>query len=140
MSDMYGSLLSNTFTVKDVAQFKTWFKSYYFGDDIEFFINEETREVCFGGHEQYPCAFPRIRNEEEDIEDAELDVFAKELCEHLVEGEVFSVIAGGNEKLRYVLFDRLIIAQDHPDKPYVKHYSSEDDHELLLKQVQEQKT
>jgi len=135
MADMYGALCSNTFTVKDIEKFKAWFAAYYFGSDIELFIREEGRHVSFGSYEQYPCAHPRRYDEDDDLIDADLETFAKELCEHLEAGEVFTVLAGGNEKLRYVSFDQLIIAQEHPDKPYYEHYSSDDDNGRLIKLV-----
>lgn len=135
MSDMYGTILSNTFTVKDVAAFKAWFADYYFGDDIELPIHEGERHVCFGGDLHYPSAYPRVRDEEGEINDAVLSAFAVELCAHLADGEIFNVVAGGNEKLRYVSFNQLIIAQEHPDKPYYGHHSSDADNEALLEQV-----
>ncbi len=135
MADMYGAMCSNTFTVRDVTQFKAWFANYYFGDDIELFINEKERHVCFGGYEQYPSAYPRQRDEDGEMNDADLSVFAAGLCVHLVDGQIFNVVAGGNEKLRYVDFSQLIIAQQHPDKPYYRNHSSDDGNEDLLKLV-----
>ena len=134
MADMYGTILSNTFTVKDVDKFKAWFSEYYFGYEIELFINEKERHVSFGSEEQYPSAYPRIRGADE-VNDAELHCFSAELCEHLAEGEIFNVVAGGNEKLRYVSFTQLIIAQAHPDKPYYRCHSSDTDDEALLDMV-----
>lgn len=135
MADMYGAVCSNTFTVKDIDKFKAWFEGYHFGDEIELFIREEERHVSFGGYEQYPSAHPRRMDSEGFPEDADLKDFAEELCDHLEPGEVFSVTAGGNEKLRYVSFDQLIIAQEHPTEPHFEHYSSDDGNDVLLKRM-----
>lgn len=135
MADMYGTILSNTFTVKDVAAFRAWFAKYYFGDDIQLFIREGERHVSFGGELQYPSAHPRIRNDDDDMVDVNLSAFSAELCEHLAEGEIFNVVAGGNEKLRYVSFDQLIISEAHTDKPYYRSHSSDSDSDALLKLI-----
>jgi len=135
MADMYGALRSNIFTVNDVEKFKQWFAGYHFGDDIELFLDEGESQVSFGGYEQYPSAYPRRLDSDGFPIDANLEAFAAELCDHLAPGEVFSVTAGGNEKLRYVSFDRLIIAQEHPKDPLYEHYSSEDGNDVLLKRV-----
>lgn len=134
MADMYGAICSNTFTVKDVEKFKAWFQGYHFGDEVELFIRDEHRHVSFGSYEQYPSAHPR-RWDGDDLVDADLAAFAEELCEHLEPGEVFSVTSGGNEKLRYVSFDQLIIAQEHPTEPLYEYRSSEDGNDVLLKRL-----
>lgn len=134
MSDMYGAVRSNTFTVKDVEKFKAWFAGYHFGYEIELFIREGEPDVSFGGYEQYPSAHPR-RFDGDDLIDADLQAFAEDLCEHLEPGEVFSVTAGGHEKLRYVSLDQLIIAQEHPKEPLYEHYSSDDGNDVLLKRL-----
>jgi hypothetical protein len=139
MADMYGAVRSNDFTVKDVEKFKAWFETYHFGGDIELFISEEERCVSFGGYEQYPSAHPRRFDADGSPIDADLQTFAQELCGHLEPGEVFSVTAGGNEKLRYVSFDQLIIAQEHPKDPFYEHYSSDDGNDLLLKRLHGEK-
>jgi hypothetical protein len=136
MADMYGAVRSNVFKVKDVETFKAWFDNYHFGYDIEIWVDSpEEPTVSFGGYEQYPSAHPRRFDEADDLIDADLPAFAEELCRHLEEGEVFSVTAGGNEKLRYVSFDQLIIAQEHPKEPLYQHYSSSDGNDLLLARV-----
>jgi len=135
MADMYGAVCSNVFTVKDVEKFKEWFEAYRFGDDIEPFIREKERHVSFGGYEQYPSAYPRRLDADGLPIDANLEAFAEQLCEHLDPGEVFSVTAGGNEKLRYVSFDQLIVAQEHPKEPLYEHYSSDDGNDVLLKRL-----
>jgi len=134
MADMYGAVCSNVFTVKDVERFKEWFEAYRFGDQIELFVREAERRLSFGGYQQYPSAYPR-RFDGNDFIDVDLEAFANELCEHLEPGEVFSVTAGGNEKLRYVSFDQLIIAQEYPKEPLYEHYSSDDGNDVLLKRV-----
>ena len=135
MSDMYGAVLSNTFTVRDVAAFRAWFAEYHFGDDVELFVDDNKRQVAFGGELQYPSAHPRVSDDDGDVNDADLSAFSAGLCAHLADGEVFTVVAGGNEKLRYVAFDHLVIAQAHPDKPYYRHYGSDAGKEALLKLV-----
>ena len=129
MADMYGAVRSNEFRVKDVEAFKTWFEGYIFGDEIEVWVdtlNEDgSGTVSFGEAGQYPSAYPRIRvwntddglpeNEEDDdweAVEADLDQFAMELRQHLVASEIFQVVAGGAEKLRYVGFTELLIAED----------------------------
>jgi hypothetical protein len=135
MADMYGAVRSNDFTVKDVEKFKVWFQTYHFGYEIELFTSEEERQVSFGGYEQYPSAHPRRFDDDGSPIDADLQSFAKELCDHLEPGEVFAVTAGGNEKLRYVSFDRLIIAQEHAKYPLYERYSSDDANDVLLKRL-----
>lgn len=133
MADMYGAVSSNCFIVKDAAAFKAWFDGYFFGDDIELFVREETREISFAGHEQYPSSYPRLYEEEsEDYVEVELEKFAIELAEYLEEGEVFSVVGGGNEKLRYVSYDQLIIAKAYPEHPIYRIVTSEADHATLI--------
>ena len=69
-----------------------------------------------------------------------MNAFAKELCEHLEPRQIVNVVAGGNEKLRYVSFDQLIIAQEHPDSPYFGIISSDDDDHVLLARVLSKKS
>jgi len=141
MADMYGAVCSNVFQVKDVEKFKEWFAQYHFGQDIELFVRNEERHVSFGGYEQYPSSYPRIMDEEEDeLVEVDLNAFAKELCEHLEPRQIVNVVAGGNEKLRYVSFDQLIIAQEHPDSPYFGIISSDDDDHVLLARVLSKKS
>ena len=136
MADMYGAVRSNIFKVKDVEKFKAWFATYHFGYEIELWVDdEEERTIGFGGYEQYPSAYPRVMDSEDGPNDADLHAFAEQLCEHLQEGEVFAVTAGGNEKLRYVSFDQLIIAQQHPKEPLYERYSSDDANDVLLARV-----
>lgn len=164
MADMYGTILSNDFKVKDVVAFKKWFKEYHFGDETQIFDRVEpdgSGTISFGSGEQYPNAYPRIpagrelsaeELEEmeledddlypedcisEDIEDADLETFAEELRKHLMPKEIFYVIAGGNEKLRYVLFQELIIAEDIPDVIIWENHCSDDDKDKLRKRFYE---
>lgn len=134
MADMYGAVSSNAFTVKDVEAFKAWFDGYHFGHDVTLCVHhEELREVHFSGHEQYPSSYPRKYDEDTgDYEDMELKQFALELAEHLEEGEVLSVVAGGNEKLRYVSYDQLIIAKAYPEHPIYRIVTSDADHATLM--------
>ena len=142
MADMYGTVCSNQFKVKDVQKFKAWFSQYYFGEDVQLYVDTDN-SASLGGHEQYPSAYPRIREtegaDEGELMDVELLPFAQELCVHLADGEVFNLVSGGNEKLRYVAFDQLIITQAHPDKPYYNSIRSDDDGETLLALVLAQK-
>jgi hypothetical protein len=137
MADMYGAVRSNEFKVKDVAAFKTWFDGYHFGDEIDLWIENSVHDsfatASFGGLEQYPTAYPRITAYDEDDEDvdiaeveyADLQTFADELRQHLLPGEVFQVVAGGNEKLRYVGFNELIIAEDVETPSFQAYYSDD---------------
>lgn len=144
MADMYGALRSNGFKVKNVAAFKAWFFTYSFGDEIKVWADTKDSMggpddysgiMSFGGEEQYPNAFPmrKIYDADgyiEETEEADLQVFADELREHLMPGEVFQVVAGGNEKLRYVGFAELIIAED-VKAPSFQAYYSDDGHDTL---------
>jgi hypothetical protein len=133
MADMYGAVSSNNFTVKDVEAFEEWFDGYHFGEDVTLFKNEENLgTLSFAGYQQYPSAYPRQYDEEaEDYVEVELKQFAMELVEYLEEGEVFSVVGGGNEKLRYVSYDQLIIAKAYPEHPIYRIVTSEADHTTL---------
>ena len=148
MADMYGALRSNEFWVKDVDAFRAWFDKFAFGDEIEFWIDEKgsgkVTKVSFGGEEQYPTAYPRFRDYLDSNEDGspdedsffdlvevpDLHAWATELREHLLPGEVFQVVAGGNEKLRYVGFTELIIAED-VDVPSFQAFYSDDNADSL---------
>ena len=140
MADMYGAVRSNEFKVKDVPAFKAWFFRYSFGDDIR--VWSDTRDamggpddhsgiIGFGGEEQYPNAYPMLKildddGHVEETEEADLQVFADELRQHLVPGEVFQVLAGGAEKLRYVGFSELIIAEDVVEPSFRTFYTDDD--------------
>lgn len=165
MADMYGVVLANGFRVKNVAAFKEWFKGYYFGDEIEVWVCCEEPDgsgtVSFGGDEQYPSAYPRLpagrelTTEEleamglddedlypddevsEDIEEANLETFANELRQHLMPKEIFYVMSGGNEKMRYYLVQELIIAEDIPDVIIWENHCTDDDNDYLRKRFYE---
>ena len=142
MADMYGAVSSNEFKVKNFTSFRDWFEKYSFGDEIELSVVEASEgpsaTVSFGGYEQYPNAYPMIVSREEDgdwvienrEEEADLDVFATELRSHLAEGEIFQVVATGNEKLRYVGFSELIVAEDVPKARFHLIYSDGDNDSL----------
>lgn len=142
MADMYGALRSNEFKVKDVPAFKEWFRGYRFGDEIGVWPNENgfggsddhSGTIIFGGEEQYPNAYPMIATpldddgfevDDNDSVEADLQVFADELRQHLVPGEVFQVLAGGAEKLRYVGFSELIIAEDVAEPSFRTFYTDD---------------
>ena len=138
MSDIIGPILSNAFRVKDVAQFKAWFARYYFGDGVDLFEEEGSDYLSFGCQDEFcPSAFPRVRDDDNNSEEVDLAVFAAELCKHLADGEILNVVAGCNEKLLYVSFDQLVIAQAHPDKPYYRVRSVGMDTQELLELVAE---
>jgi hypothetical protein len=100
-------------------------------------LDEETREISFAGYEQYPSAYPRFYDEEsEDYVEVKIEKFAIELAEHLEEGEVFAVVGGGNEKLRYVSYDQLIIAKAYPEHPIYRIVTSDADHATLIRVVE----
>ena len=61
MADMYGTVISNTFHVRDPKAFREFFERYRFGDDVELWDmgpSERTdgagTPMKFGGREQYP--------------------------------------------------------------------------------------
>ncbi len=164
MADMYGTVLSNDFKVRDVAAFKEWFKKYTFGEESEIWDKVEpdgSGTISFGSGEQYPQAYPRLpangmlSNDElealglddddlypEDVvrefdEEADLATFAEELRPHLMPGEIFYVVAGGAEKLRYVLFQELIIAEDISDVVIWENHCTDADQDFLRKRFYE---
>lgn len=115
MADMYGAVRSSYFKVKDPEAFKAWFsENCYFGSDVSLW--DDTEEgFAFGGYEMYPSAYPRFpANDEEcnDINDWDLEAFAKAFAEQLVPGQNLVVVAAGNEKLRYVSAQRLTVMSD----------------------------
>ncbi len=151
MSDMYGAVRSNEFQVKNVEAFKTWFGNYIFGDATEFWVDKLNDDgsgtVSFGGEEQYPSAYPKFKkydvddglepneNDYYDIEDVhDLDGWADELKVHLADGEVFQVVAGGNEKMRYVAYSELLIAKDI-EKPVWINVYTDDSRDAMLKRM-----
>lgn len=136
MADMYGSIVSNAFRVKDSAAFRQWFNGYYFGEGITLHIDND-HYAYFAADQQYPCAYPRVMGEEGDTEDADLAAFARELCGHLMEGEIFNLVAGGKEKHNYAAFSQLVIAQAHPDKPCYRYASSDAETAELLELVRQ---
>src|SRR5437016_4486460 len=88
MADMYGTLASNWFRVKDVTAFKAWLeKECSFSCDIEF-AQDDGKLLIHGGG-MYPRALPeRVEAtlEDEDECDAELwdaQKFARALRDHL---------------------------------------------------------
>ncbi|MGE3818894.1 MAG: hypothetical protein AB7I30_05620 [Isosphaeraceae bacterium] len=112
--------------MKDLTAFLEWFNRYRFGDAIEIWTDRERRTVAFGGYEQYPSAYPVKPDPEgfdEPLDDPE--IFARELAAHLEPGEVVNIVAGGNEKLRYVSFTQLIVAADHPERFVCRGVSSD---------------
>lgn len=46
-----------------------------------------------------------------------------------------NIVAGGNEKLRYTSFSQLVIFQAHPNKPYFRCHSSDENKDELYKLV-----
>jgi hypothetical protein len=81
----------------------------------------------------------QVGDEEEDLTDADLDEFAAGLRQHLQEGEIFYVVAGGNEKLRYVGYQEMIIAQDIPDVVIFENHYSSDSNDFLRKRFSNRK-
>ena len=118
--DMYGSVVSNHFHVKNEAEFREWFEKYKFGDEIRVERGEKSTredglgaEMCFHGSEQYPSAWPkRPANEDEDIDELEVDLerWTQELREHLLPDEIVYVIACGAEGGQYAAAQELAIS------------------------------
>lgn len=119
MSDMTGTVRSNWIEVKDLDAFVVWFEEdCYFGDEIEvwFYDRKTSNLVAFGGYEMYPSAYPRMRLGPELYElsgdvrpEWDLKAFAKEVRKHLAPEGEFRVIATGNDKLKYVAAQHLVI-------------------------------
>lgn len=152
MADMYGAVRSNEFRVKNVEAFRTWFDKYNFGNEIVFWVDKLNDDgsgtVSFGGEEAYPSAHPSykaydvddgVTPNEDDYYDIvavpDLDVWADELKAHLADGEVFQVVAGGNEKMRYVAYSELLVAKDLPKPVWICVYT-DDDQETLRKRME----
>jgi hypothetical protein len=127
MSDMYGAVKSNTFKVKDPNTFEAWFTTHVrFGENIQLW-RDTSDSFSFGGYEQYPVAFPNTPwSDDKDSTEWDLEEFGKEMAKRLADDSYLQVIAGGNEKLRYVSFSILIIFPNGEAK--FKVFSSDDDH------------
>lgn len=134
MSDMYGTVRSNEFRVRNVEAFKAWFFKYSFGDEIRVWVDQQNEDgsgtVSFGGEEQYPNAFPMVKIYDDDgyieeVEEADLHKFVAELRAHLMPGEIFQVVASGAEKLRYVGFSELLAAEDSKNVRFHSVYSDD---------------
>ena len=111
MADMYGAIRSNWFKVKDAEAFKAWFEeNCHFGYEIELWC--EDGRAAFGGYEQYPSAWPRYQDDDEDVYDYDLEYFAELVRVHLEDGEELRVLAAGNEKLRYVNATHLVVTHE----------------------------
>ena len=118
--DMYGSVVSNNFHVKDEGDFREWFEKYRFGDDISVERGEKSTredglgtEMCFSGFEQYPSAWPKTPgNNEGDIDEVEVDLenWVQEIREHLLPDEIVYVIACGAEGGRYAAAQELAVS------------------------------
>lgn len=150
MADMYGAVRSNEFKVKNVKAFWEWMSNYIFGNEIEFWDDKIEEDgsgvVSFGGEEQYPTAYPRFKMYEDpeaageddwyDVEEVhDLDAWAEELKAHLADGEIFQVVAGGNEKMRYVAYSELLVAQDI-DRPVWISVFTDDDRITMRKRME----
>lgn len=106
MADMYGTIRSNWFKVRDPDAFEAWFKEFcYFGGEVELWREDDT--FAFGGHEMYPSAWPR--NTDDEQSEWALGEFARIFCALLAPGEELRVLAVGNEKLRCTAAQHLVV-------------------------------
>ena len=121
MSEMIGALLSSAFHVKSERAFRAWLETYYFGENLRFFTAPSSRDdrkgvrIGFGSEERYPLAYPRMNDagpDHPEHSEADLERFAAGLRAHLLPDEIVYVVAGGNEKLRYVGFTELAVSHD----------------------------
>lgn len=136
MANMSATLTSCSFRVKDIEAFKAWFANYHFGDAVELYVDPHGY-VSLAGEES--CAYPRKKIDEDEVEDVEdLKAFARELCEHLEDGELVNIVACGNENYRYAFYDQLVIAKSHPDKPVYRCGTSDLDYEGCLKLIEQE--
>ena len=117
--DMVGSINSAPFAVNDAEQFQKWFGQYTFGGSGTYAVRHEDDDkhgharFQVIGSEQYPSVWPKQWDErDEDEHPVEMDQWAGELREHLAAGEIFYLVAGGNEGERYVAYDELAISHD----------------------------
>ena len=123
MADMTGMVLSNRFRVNDAEAFTEWMNSYFFGAHRDTEIRndgqcEKTGKamVHIAGSEQYPNAWPRVlgdpdKDGHQDEFEVDLETWTEGLRKHLHEEDVFHLIAGGNEKERYVGYSELAVDQ-----------------------------
>lgn len=134
MADMLATLTSCSFRVKDIAAFRAWYKRYHFGYDVQMYVDPHGY-VSFAGEES--CAFPRTKDDDDNIQDVtDLAAFARELCEHLEDGELVNIVACGHENYRYAFFDQLIIAKAYPDRPIYRCGTSDLDYEGCMRLIE----
>ena len=115
MSDMYGSMISNNFRVKDAAAFLEWADRYVLGEEVSIHTIEEhddgTATMRIAGNDHYAQAWPK-RSTDTDIDDdtaVEPEDFAAELAAHLCEGEIAYIMAGGDESERVMITSELAV-------------------------------
>ena len=135
MADMYGAVRSNHIKCKDKASAlalqKLVTETYRFGFETEVWVDGNV--VAFGGHEQYPSAWPKEPGSEEDqFEEADLGAFAAAVRPLMAKGAVLCVVAAGHEKLRYVSASQLIVTQDPAIEPVFLYMGSDTDNTTLL--------
>lgn len=102
MADMYGSLHSSLFKVKDIAAFKDWFTREC-SFSCEFEVVEVDGAVFIRGGGANPRAIPdRITvgdsHDDWDIDEFGLQEFAEGLRAHLCDGEEVRIMAAGDYK------------------------------------------
>jgi hypothetical protein len=128
------TLTSCSFRVKDIAAFKAWFERYQFGYDVQLCV-DANGYASFAGEES--CAFPRMIDEDGNVQDVpDLATFSRELCEHLLDGELVNIVACGHEDYRYSFFDQLIIAKAYPDRPIYRCGTSDLDYEGCMRLIE----
>ena len=137
MADMTGTVLSNRFRVNDVERFRSWLGEYFFGShrDTELRIIDPCATtgkhmVYITASEHYPNAWPQTLaapDEDDYQEEVQVDLatWAAELREHLHEGDVFHLVAGGNERERCVGYTELAI--DHRGHAFQIAHSDDDE-------------
>lgn len=127
MADTHGAVISNVFAVDDVQGFRDWLVEFNFGGyaEITVAVVDEPREktpatVMLHAWEPYLSALPHkraTRNGEDPVseevnEKVDIDAWTQTLREHLVEGEVFYLIATGTEAGRYNEREELAVSHD----------------------------
>lgn len=127
-------LTSCSFRVKDITSFKAWYERYQFGYDVQLYF-DANGYASFSGEEA--SAYPRMIDEDGNRQDVpDLVAFSRELCEHLLDGELVNIVACGHENFIYGFYDQLIIAKAYPDQPVYRSSTSDLDYEGCMKLIE----
>jgi hypothetical protein len=111
MATMYGALCLAPIGVKNAARFKAFINNEtdYGNQELEWWVREDGR-IQFGSVMEYPNPFPTFYNPAtEQIDEWDLEEFARKIRGFMKLGEEFRLVAAGNEKLWYAGAEQLRI-------------------------------